>query len=109
MFVSADPGFDVNTLRFRAERDDYGNIELFVDAAAHGFSGRSSAWLSADRLAAFAASIEAFPIPAEGSQVLEGGFWSQHDRSLEETHVQVRVVALDRRGTLGGQVGLETD
>jgi hypothetical protein len=96
------------TLRLSVQRDTDGTLELFVEAAADGFGGRASAWFAEQQLADFAEQLNAFPICADGPPVLEGGFWSQEGHGLEQAHVQLKVVPIDRRGTLAVQVRLAT-
>lgn len=95
-------------LRLTLLRDSDGTAELFVEASASGFSGRASAWFSEEQIEEFGEQLAAFPIVAEHPPLLQGGFWAREGHSLEQCHVSLRVVPVDRRGTLAIQVRLET-
>lgn len=95
-------------IRLTLQPDADGAVELFVEASAAGFSGRSSAWFDVDQIAAFAKVLEQFPSSAETPPLLEGGFWAPDGSGLAQRHVALRVVPADSLGTLAVQVELAT-
>ena len=93
-------------LRLTLQADPDGTGLLFVEASSVGFSGRSSAWFDVQGIAEFATRLDAFPLPPEGSLVLEGGFWKGGE--IDQRHVGLEFRQIDQRGTIGIQVELAT-
>ncbi len=83
-----------------------GTGPLGVYAQSHGFAGHGVAYFDALRLAEFAVSLDAFPLPA-GPLELAGGFWRKDVAGeLEQELVGLRFYPVGGRGQVGVGVHL---
>ncbi|MEV0154036.1 hypothetical protein AB0H57_09890 [Micromonospora sp. NPDC050686] len=95
---------DFVSLEFVA--DDDGTGQLRVSARSNGYAGRGAAYFDALRLAEFAASLEAFPLPV-GGLTLAGGFVNPNNAGeLEQELVGLRFYGVGGRGQVGVGVHL---
>jgi hypothetical protein len=95
-------------LRLTVQADSDGTGQLSVEISAAGFAGVGSAWFDLQGLEDFARSLEAFPLPAVNPPTLEGGFWRNDGKGLEQRHVRLIFQPANRRGTVGVRVELAT-
>ena len=96
----------MNSLRFRIEHEDDGASELFLAVEFQGFSGASSCYLDRVSLLEAANRFAIYPIPADRSVRIEGGYFTQDMQGLAQTHLHVSAFPVDGLGKVGLRVNL---
>lgn len=100
-----------DALRLSFTPDENGEGELLVEVLASGFSGRSSIWIAAQALSAFALALEqAYPLSADRPIELVGGYQGRdRDPGLRShIHARLAVYPIGARGDVGIGVHLAT-
>lgn len=96
----------MNSLNFRVEAAEDGTGELFLAVDYRGFSGSASCCMDLAALREAAKEFALYPIPADRSVRLEGGYFASDMKSLVQTHLHVSAVPIDSVGNVGLSVSL---
>jgi hypothetical protein len=96
----------MNSLRFRMEYEEDGTGELFLAVEFQGFSGASSCYVDLLSLLEAAKRFALYPIPADQSVQIEGGYFAQDMKGLAQTHLHVSAFPADSLGNVGLRVSL---
>ena len=94
-------------LTYRPDDEWVGELDAVVSSGA--FSGRGSAWFDRAYLKeTFVAALRAFPLTPTAPPMVEGGFWKDNQRGLDQCHLRIVVTPCDSRGTLVARIDLAT-
>lgn len=96
----------MNSLNFRMEAAEDGTGELFLAVDYQGFSGSSSCYVDLAALREAAKKFALYPIPADRSVRLEGGYFAPDMKPLAQTHLHVSAVPVDSVGNVRLSVSL---
>lgn len=96
----------MNSLRFRMEYEEDGTCELFLAVECQRFSGASSCYIDLISLHEAAKRFALYPIPADRSVQIEGGYFTQDMKGLAQTHLHVSAFPGDPLGKVGLRVSL---
>lgn len=96
----------MNSLNFRMEAAEDGTGEIFLAVDYQGFSGSSSCYMDLAALREAAKKFGLYPIPADRSVRIEGGYFAPDMKSLAQTHLHVSAMPIDSFGNLGLSVSL---
>jgi hypothetical protein len=96
----------MNSLNFRVEAAEDGTGELFLAVDCQCFSGSGSCYMDLTSLHEAAKKFALYPIPADRSVRLEGGYFAPDMKSLAQTHLHVSAVPIESIGNVGLSVSL---
>jgi hypothetical protein len=96
----------MSSLNFRMEAAEDGTGELFLIVDYQGFSGSSSCYVDLISFREVAQKFALYPIPADRSVRLEGGYFAPDMKSLVQTHLHISAVPIDSVGNVGLSVSL---
>jgi len=82
--------------------------ELFAQAEAGGFAGKSAAYFDIAAIERFATAISEYPLPERSRCSLASGFGLRAPEPLEQEHLGIEVYPIDLRGHIGVQVRMAT-
>lgn len=98
-----------HSLRLRFEADSEGAGELFATVHADGFSGIGSAWFDENQLIQFSQNLAAaYPLSPNEPLKLEGGFYSNSGKCLEQLPLGLKFYPIGSTGQIGCRVILNT-
>lgn len=92
-------------LKMSINRQDDGTGELFIEFETNGFCGRGSAYFDLKFLEEKAAEFAQYPLPADRSVCIEGGYWTNDDpQKLSQEVIHISAFPTNSTGEIGLQV-----